>query len=129
MKINDWVSITADFDNLQKLLLKARNITSKEGIPRFYVRACLSIEDLCLAATTDKEKKSTSNAKALNIMRQKLRKWTKEYAPQIAAYKANPLVGEEEEPETKAKKPKPVAARKPKTEEKKKVVKKKSIRC
>jgi len=125
MKINDWVFITTDFDNLQKLLAKAKNITAKEGIPRFYIRACLSIEDLCLAATTDKEKKmSTSNAKALNIMRQKLRKWTKEYAPQIAAYKANPLPSEEDEPEaTKTKKPKP--AKKPKPEEKKKPTSKK----
>jgi translation initiation factor 3 subunit C len=116
LKNNDWFSIRADFDNLQKLLAKAKNIIAKEGIPRFYVRACLSIEDLCLAATTDKEKKmNTSNAKALNIMRQKLRKWSKEYAPQIAAYKANPLLSEEDEPETtKVKKPKPVAAKKPK---------------
>lgn len=110
MKINDWVAISNDFDILQKLLAKAKSITSKEGIPRFFIRACLSIEDMCLASTADKEKKlNTSNAKALSAMRQKLRKWTKEFAPQIAAYKANPLLSEDDEPETKSK---------PKSEEK-----------
>jgi hypothetical protein len=44
------VKITEDFEILNKQLAKAKNITAKEGVPRFYMKAILSIETVILPA-------------------------------------------------------------------------------
>jgi len=103
LKINDWVAINNDFDLLQKKINKAKNVIRKHGIPKFYIKCILSIEESQKTQDTKKKsggkKMSSSNAKGVNTMRQKLRKHNKAYEAQIAAYNKAPLVSEDEEEE------------------------------
>jgi len=112
MKINDWVSISNDYDTLQKQLTKAKNVIKKEGIPRFYFKAMLNLQDVLKEAyaklKTDKKKFNASNARALNGMRQKFRKTIKQYEREIEVYKKNPLLSDEEDEAPKRSKKKKV---------------------
>jgi hypothetical protein len=38
IKINDWTGILKDFEGLVKQLEKASSVTSKEGIPKFFLK-------------------------------------------------------------------------------------------
>jgi len=91
IKIHDWIAVTDDLANLNKMLLKAKNITDREGIPSFYFHALLHLEATNSKALEDKEAKrkmSSSNSKALISMKQKLRKLLPTYKVQLEAAKA-----------------------------------------
>jgi len=91
IKINDWNATVTDFDNLNKSLTKAGAITMKEGVPKFYYRTLLMLEAQVGKALEDKEAKkkmSSTNAKSLNSMKQKVRKHNKEHEGPLAEVKA-----------------------------------------
>ncbi|KAG9068700.1 Translation initiation factor 3 subunit c [Linnemannia hyalina] len=114
-KINDWVSAQNEFDRANKGLQKAAGIIAQTGVPKFYVRAVADLEKTIQAAL-EKEKSSTkkmnaSNAKALNSMKQKVKKNNRLYEKEIQEYEKNPesYVDEEVvEEKPKVKKPKKV---------------------
>ena len=92
-KIGDWNGIQTEFENLNKMVDKAKMHIMKEGLPRFYVRTLAELEDFLFEALKDKEaqkKMSASNGRSLNRMKLTLRKHNKTYEAQIAAYKADP---------------------------------------
>ena len=79
LKINDWVSIQTDFLTLNKQLASAKNVVAKEGVPKFWFKIMVQLEESAKEATTrmkeDKGKKSgkalnAPNGKALNAMSQ-----------------------------------------------------------
>eukprot|EP00741_Cyanophora_paradoxa_P004984 tig00000842_g4832.t1 len=99
IKINDWNAIANDFDELNKQLAKANQITAKEGIPRFYIKALVTLEDFIKATSENadaKKKMSPTNAKSFNTMKQKLKKHNKPYEADIEKYRANPDKDESE---------------------------------
>ena len=79
MKINDWQSIVNDFDLVNKQLAQAKNVVAKEGIPKFYFKAMLELEDFAnesfVSMKAEKSEKggkkfNALNAKALSTMKQ-----------------------------------------------------------
>jgi len=92
MKINDWNSIHTEFEKLNKLLQKANQIIQKEGIPRFYIKALVVLEDFVKTTHENKSKvtMNATNAKSFNAMRQKLKKHNKNYEKEIEEYRKNP---------------------------------------
>jgi len=76
MKINDWNTIHADFDKLNKQYQKASSVIQKEGIPRFYIKTLVMLEDF--VKTTQEQKLTATmkqtNAKSFNAMKQNLKK-------------------------------------------------------
>ncbi|KAF9323082.1 Translation initiation factor 3 subunit c [Podila minutissima] len=93
-KINDWVSAQNEFDRANKALQKAASIIAQTGVPKFYIKAVAELEKEIQKALA-KEKTATkklnpSNAKALNSMKQNIKKNNRQYESQIQEYEKDP---------------------------------------
>lgn len=88
---------------------KALPVIAKEesGVtPRFYVRCLVELEDFISEMWEDREGRknmSKNNSKSLTSMRQKLRKYNKDFEEDIAKFRENPDQPDDEEEEEKRK--------------------------
>lgn len=98
LKINDWAVTSAEFDKLLRLVQRQSNVA--EPIPPFFVKALINLESsLNTALAKEKEAKkktNAANARALNSMKQKIKKALKEYEKEIHQYQADPDAFERE---------------------------------
>ncbi|MBN3274684.1 EIF3C factor, partial [Polyodon spathula] len=102
MKIRDMSKCLEEFEQLCKAFLKSKNIVDKEGVPTFYTRLLADLEDYLNELWEDKEgkkKMNKNNAKALSSLRQKIRKYNRDYEAEITRYKENPMQSADEEEE------------------------------
>uniref|UniRef100_A0A8C2GQA6 Eukaryotic translation initiation factor 3 subunit C n=1 Tax=Cyprinus carpio TaxID=7962 RepID=A0A8C2GQA6_CYPCA len=90
MKIRDMAKCLEEFEQLCRAFLKSKTIMDKEGVPQFYIRLLADLEDYLNQLWEDKEgkkKMNKNNAKALSTLRQKIRKYNKDFETEIASYK------------------------------------------
>ncbi|RFU24034.1 hypothetical protein B7463_g12302, partial [Scytalidium lignicola] len=100
-KINDWGSISAEFDKLNRQVIK---LVQAGNTPKIYIKAIAELEDF-LNETIAKQKVSTrkmnaTNARGLNAVKQRIKKNNKDFQKEIDAYKADKeafMESEEEE--------------------------------
>jgi translation initiation factor 3 subunit C len=86
MKINDWSSIQSLFDELNKRFEKIQKTSGSTNEPRQYIKMLVELEDFLnetLGNKDVKKKMSPTNAKALNTMRQRLKKNNLQYTEQV----------------------------------------------
>ncbi|KAK9460441.1 eukaryotic translation initiation factor 3 subunit 8 N-terminus-domain-containing protein [Lipomyces oligophaga] len=111
-KINDWVVISNEFDKLNKIITKA---TQQGTTPKAYIKAIVELEDFMnesiRAEKSAKKKMNATNARALNTIKQRIRKNNRSYEDDIEKYKADPE-GFENAPELSTETPAPLAKRK-----------------
>ncbi|KAF8977187.1 Translation initiation factor 3 subunit c, partial [Haplosporangium bisporale] len=104
------------FDRANKAVQKAAGIIAQSGVPKFYIKAVAELEKEIQKALA-KEKTATkklnpSNAKALNSMKQNIKKNNRQYESQIQEYEKDPENYDKEE-EVVEEKPKSKKAKKP----------------
>lgn len=85
---------------MQKQLEKAMKTANLTAVPRLYIKMLCELEDSLnetLANKEVKKKMSSTNAKALNTMKQRLRKLLPEYGESMAKWREDPVDTEDEE--------------------------------
>lgn len=104
-KIKDMASILSSFEDLTRAYLKAQPVIAKEdnGIkPRFYIRCLVELEDFINEVWEDREGRknlSKNNAKSLGTLRQKFRKYIKDFEEDLIRFRESPDQESEEEEE------------------------------
>ncbi|KAG0271604.1 Translation initiation factor 3 subunit c, partial [Linnemannia exigua] len=115
LKINDWVSVQNEFERANKGIQKAAGLIAQSGVPKFYIKSIAELEK-SIQAAAQKEKSAAkklnpSNNRALNSLKQNIKKNNRQYESQIQEYEKDPenydKEPEEEEQEV-VKKPKKV---------------------
>lgn len=102
-KIKDFSSALASFEELQKAYTRAAPVVAKEenGVaPRFFVRALAELDDWVSHAWSDRDSRkslSKGNSKALTSLRQKLRKYTKDFENEISKFREDPDLPDDDE--------------------------------
>ncbi|KAK0181270.1 hypothetical protein PV327_003564 [Microctonus hyperodae] len=104
-KIKDMSSMLSSFEDLHKAYQKALSVVMKEEggqTPRFYLRCLIEMEDFINEVWEDREGRknmSKNNSKSLTSLRQKLRKYNKDFEKEIAKFRENPVEEDDEEEE------------------------------
>lgn len=95
-KIKDLSNMLTCFEDLAKAYQKALPVIVKEekGItPRFYVQCLVEVETFLNELWEDRDGRknlSKNNSKSLSTLRQKIRKYVKDFEGDIAKFKENP---------------------------------------
>ncbi|RVD85222.1 uncharacterized protein DFL_003549 [Arthrobotrys flagrans] len=89
-KINDWFVISQEFDKLNKLVTKAGH---GDVVPKPYIKAVADLEDFMnetlVKEKTAPKKMNATNAKALNSIKQRLKRNNRQYEQEISQYRAD----------------------------------------
>lgn len=102
-KIKDMSSILTSFEELTRAYTKALPVIMKEenGItPRFIIRALVELEDFINEVWEDREGRkalSKNNSKSLGTLRQKVRKYIKDFEEPMAKFREAPDQDDDEE--------------------------------
>ncbi|XP_005093913.1 eukaryotic translation initiation factor 3 subunit C isoform X2 [Aplysia californica] len=97
MKIKDMANVLTDFESLTKAFDKAKKVVEKEGMPRIYIRTIAELEDFVNECWEDRDWRkniSKNNAKGLSTVRQKIKRYNREFETELAAYRENPDTGD-----------------------------------
>jgi len=97
MKIKDCSNVITDFENLTKAYEKSKQVVDKEGVPRFYIRTIAELEDFANECWENKDWRKSitkNNAKGLTSVRQRVKKYNRDFEADIKAYRENPDTGE-----------------------------------
>ncbi|KEY69064.1 hypothetical protein S7711_03360 [Stachybotrys chartarum IBT 7711] len=104
-KNGDWTLISAEYDKLNRQVAKVQD---GRKTPKTYIRIIAELEDFMNEALAKQKvtpkKMNASQARALNAVKQKIKKTNKEYQTQIDAYREDKdgfMESEEEEEEVK----------------------------
>ncbi|XP_071448070.1 eukaryotic translation initiation factor 3 subunit C [Hetaerina americana] len=106
-KIKDMSSMLSSFEELMRAYQKALPVIAKEenGVtPRFYLRCLVEMEDFINKVWEDRDGRknmSKNNSKSLSSLRQKLRKYNKDFDEDIAKFRENPDQADDDEEEEK----------------------------
>ncbi|XP_014287661.1 eukaryotic translation initiation factor 3 subunit C [Halyomorpha halys] len=106
-KIKDMSSMLNSFEDLMRAYQKAQPVINKEEngqTPKFYLRCLVEVEDFINEMWEDREGRknmSKNNSKSLASLRQKLRKYNKDFEEDITKFRENPDFGDEEEEQPK----------------------------
>lgn len=99
------INICIEWDNLTRLYEKHANIITTDGVPAFFIKILVQLEDTIKNKASNKElkkKMAPTKAKALNSIKQKTKKWLNAYPDIVAkmeSYRLDPSSINDEEQE------------------------------
>lgn len=102
-KIKDIGSMLTSFEDLMRAYTKAQPIILKEEngvIPKFVIRSLAELEDFINQTWEDKDGRknmSKNNGKSLGTLRQKFRKYIKDFETEIKKFRENPDEGADDD--------------------------------
>lgn len=108
-KIKDMASLLSSFEDLTRAYTKALPVITKveNGItPRFIIRALAEMEDFINEVWDDRDGRknlSKNNSKSLGTLRQKFRKYIKEFESDLKKFRESPDAADDEEEEEEKK--------------------------
>ncbi|ORX45500.1 hypothetical protein DM01DRAFT_1311804 [Hesseltinella vesiculosa] len=123
-KNNDWTLILSEFDKLSTSVSKATTGFDKMPFPKFYIKLLVDLDQDIQEATqkdkASKKKTNAANGKALNNMKIKVKKLSKQYEQMIKEYTKDPeaFMAEDEPSETPVSVKQVVTSEKPVGDEK-----------
>lgn len=97
--IKDMASVLTDFEDLGRAYDRSRKIIEKEGVPKFYIKNLGELEDFVNECWEDREWRKTiskNNSKSLTTLRQRLKKYNRDFEEDIKKFKENPTDYDEE---------------------------------
>lgn len=106
-KIKDMSNMLTGFEDLMKAYTKALPVVQKEEnghTPRFYTRCLVELDDFITEMWENRDGRknlSKNNSKSLTSLRQKLRRYIKDFSEDISKFRENPDQPDEEEEEEK----------------------------
>lgn len=104
-KIKDIGSMLSSFEDFTRAYIKAQPVILKEEkgvIPKFVIRALAELEDFINVTWEDKDGRknmSKNNGKSLGTLRQKFRKYIKDFETEIKKFRDNPDQGDDDDEE------------------------------
>ncbi|XP_046733998.1 eukaryotic translation initiation factor 3 subunit C [Diprion similis] len=101
-KIKDMSSMLTSFEQLTRAYAKALPVIAKEEngqTPHFYLRCLVELENFITDVWEDRKNMSKNNSKSLTSLRQKIRKYIKDFEEDITKFKENPDQEDEDEEE------------------------------
>lgn len=84
-KINDWVAINTEFDKLTRLVTRLQSLN--EPIPSMFIKTLVGVDDALKNEKDAKKKLNASNNRAMNGMRQKVKKSVREWENDVNSYR------------------------------------------
>lgn len=108
-KIKDMSSLLSSFEDLTRAYAKALPVITKveNGIcPRFIIRALAELEDFINEVWDDREGRknlSKNNSKSLGTLRQKFRKYIKDFEADLKKFRESPDAADDDEEEEEKK--------------------------
>ncbi|XP_058460133.1 eukaryotic translation initiation factor 3 subunit C [Malaya genurostris] len=108
-KIKDMSSLLTSFEDLTRAYAKALPVITKveNGItPRFVIRALAELEDFINEVWEDRDGRknlSKNNSKSLGALRQKFRKYIKEFESELKKFRESPDAADDDEEEEEKK--------------------------
>ncbi|CDW60000.1 eukaryotic translation initiation factor 3 [Trichuris trichiura] len=94
-KIKDMSKILTTFEDLCRVFQKAKAVIDREGgvTPRFFLRSLTELEDFVNENWDDRKDRKTlskNNARGLATLRQKLRKYMRDFETELTDYRREP---------------------------------------
>ncbi|KAI9505588.1 eukaryotic translation initiation factor 3 subunit 8 N-terminus-domain-containing protein [Coemansia spiralis] len=92
VRANEWHLVANTFEKLPSAATKLAKTLKGEGLPRVFLRSLSELEEAAERGMSKDElsKLNTEDARSFNKLKQRVPKFTKPYAKQIAEYKSNP---------------------------------------
>ncbi|KAJ2396362.1 Translation initiation factor 3 subunit c [Coemansia sp. RSA 2559] len=99
VRADEWNNVSSDFEKAAVVAAKISKDSKGQGLPRVYIRCLYELEEATDKGRS-KEQLSKLNAdvvRSFNKLKQRVRKYNKDFAKQITEYKANPMTSEDED--------------------------------
>ncbi|KZV86718.1 hypothetical protein EXIGLDRAFT_680692 [Exidia glandulosa HHB12029] len=92
LKINDWVSISTEFEKLARLVQRETNVA--ERVPAVFIKTISNLDGSVTTALAKekeaKKKMNANNARAMNQMKQRVKKTIKEHEAEVKKFQDDP---------------------------------------